>query len=138
MSKVMSLRLKDGQAERLEDVARRQRLRPSQAAARLLEEALRMDQFRHIDFQDTIHGREAFVQGMRIKVWQVEWHARNTMSYKRKPAKIAKHLNIPEHWVESALSYCRAYPEEIEEALALQNRSFEELKKVLPNLERAW
>ena len=113
----MSLRLKDDQAERLEDVARRLRLRPSQAAARLLEEALRMGQFRHIDFQDTILGRQAFVQGMRIKVWQVEWLARNAKSYKRKPAKIAEHLNIPEHWVESALSYCRAYPEEIEDEI---------------------
>jgi predicted transcriptional regulator len=76
MSKVVSMRLKDEQVERLNRFARRVGKRPSELAAQLLEEALRREEFPGIDIRETAAGREAFVGGTRLKVWHVVMHAR--------------------------------------------------------------
>ena len=135
MGKVMSMRLTDGQTERLGQVARRWGRKPSQAAATLLEEALQMDAFPLIEFRDTIVGRQAYLKGSRVKAWQVEWIARN---YDHDLTKTAEHFGMPEHYIEAGLAFARAHAVEMEEAIADNSKTFEELKQILPNIERAW
>jgi hypothetical protein len=82
MSKVMSLRLKDEQVTRLQQAARSLGRSPSQAAVLLLEEALRARDFAFVEFRDSAFGRQAFLQGTRLAVWQVvaTWRGSRTTS----------------------------------------------------------
>ena len=57
MSKVVSLRLKDDQVERLQRAVCRMGRTPSEAAALLLEEALRQRDFAFMEFRDSLAGR---------------------------------------------------------------------------------
>lgn len=132
MSKVVSLRLKDDQVERLQRMARRLGRKPSVAAALLLEEALRESEFAFVDFRDTVVGRQAFLKGTRLKVWQVAWLARH---YSGDTKRLATDLEIPEVQILGALQYAQAYPTEIEDAIADNNKSVEELRRLIPNLQ---
>lgn len=132
MSKVMSLRLKDDQVERLQRAARRLGRSPSEAAALLIEEALRVRDFPFIEFRDSPVGRQAYVQGTRLAVWQVAWLAQH---FGREADQIAAHLELPAVGIAAALRYAAAYPSEIEAALADQTRAAADLSHLIPNLE---
>ena len=133
MGKVLSIRVTEQQVGRLGRIARQMRMKPSQAAAALLEETLRMDEFPLVEFRDTAVGRQAYLQSTRLKIWMVEWIARN---YDHNMSQTAEHLSLPAHYVEAALDYARAYPREMEEAIADNSKTFEEVKKILPNVQR--
>lgn len=133
-SKVISLRLHEHQLERLERLGRRLGRSPSEAAALLLEEALRMAEFSLITFRDSPVGRQAYVSGTSLAVWEVELVAR---SFAHDVAHIAAHLQWPPLRVQAALRYAEAYPEEIE--FALQDNAsydFATISRMLPGAER--
>src|SRR5829696_753505 len=113
-SAVVSLRVSKEQAERLQRKARQLGRTPSETGAILLDESLRRDQFAFIDFRDSPVGRQAYIQGSRLAVWQVVSLAR---SYAGDARKTAQHLEWPPVKVQSALSYGKAFPEEIENAI---------------------
>ena len=54
----------------LERIARVRDQKPSTAASRFLEEAFRKERFAGIDFRETSRGRQAFIEGTRLPVWQ--------------------------------------------------------------------
>jgi hypothetical protein len=60
VSKVVSLRLRDDQVERLQRTARYLGRSPTETAALLLEESLREREFAGIEFRDSPVGRQAF------------------------------------------------------------------------------
>ncbi len=132
MSKVVSLRLKDDQVERLERAARRMGRPPSSAAIVLLEEALRMRDFPFIEFRDTIVGRQAYIKGTRLQVWMVKLIANDLDG---EAEKVAAYLEVPAMEIQAALRYAEAFHKEIDAAIADNDRGPEELKKLLPNLE---
>lgn len=125
-SHVLSLRLKTDQMERLQKLARRADRRPSELAAKLIEEALRMAEFPHIEFRDTIIGRQAYIKGSRIAPWFLAMLARD---YDRDIEQIAAHLNWPTHKVEGGLAYVEAFRAEIEADIAEIDAQEEELRK---------
>lgn len=49
--------------------------------------------------------------------------------------RIAANLGLHADLLEAGFAYAKAYPDEIAEALAEQDRDFDELKQILPNLE---
>jgi uncharacterized protein (DUF433 family) len=113
-STVVSLRVSEGQAKRLQRKARRMGRSPSETGAILLEESLRREEFAFIDFRDSSVGRQACIQGSRLSVWMVVKIAR---SYAGNVQKTANHLNrLPLH-IQAALNYAKAFPEEIESAI---------------------
>ncbi|MBI4320060.1 MAG: transcriptional regulator [Chloroflexi bacterium] len=132
MSKVLSLRLKDDQSERLRIAARRMGRSQSEAASILLEEALRQREFAFVEFRDSPVGRQAYLQGTRLAVWQVVFLAR---SYGGDVKQVSDHLGIPEIQVSAALNYASAYPVEVEEAINDNARGPELLRRLIPNLE---
>jgi uncharacterized protein (DUF433 family) len=133
MSQVVSLRLRDAQAKRLERVAARLGRTRSQAAAVLLEEAVRREEFGLIEFRSTTtRGREAFLHGTRIKAWQLISLAGDMGP---DPDALAAHLGIPVELVRAGLAYADAFPDEIQAGLAAQDVSLEDLKRLLPGLE---
>jgi len=132
-SRVVSLRVSQEQAERLQRKARQLGRSPSETGAILLDESLRKEEFAFIDFRDSAVGRQACIQGSRLAVWQVVSLVR---SYDGDVNKTAEHLQWPAVKVLAALNYAKAFPEEIENALS-DNRSydFEKISKILPQAE---
>jgi len=130
MSQVVSMRLKQGQMERLRRVARRLGLTPSETSARLVEEALRRGEFAFIDFRDSAVGRQAYLQGSSLAVWEVVMVAQ---CYDLDPERTAAHLRWPGVRVRAALNYARAFPEEIDAAIRDNDAvDFEALSRMLP------
>jgi uncharacterized protein (DUF433 family) len=132
MSRVVSLRLKDEQVERLERAARRLGRTPSETAALLLEESLRQREFAFIEFRDSPVGRQAYLQGTRLAVWQAVSLLR---AFGGDVAATAAHLEMPAVMIAAALAYAEAHSTEIEAAIADQAQAGAELGRLIPNLE---
>lgn len=134
MSQVVTMRLNASQMERLRRMAGRLGRTPGETSALLIEEALRGAEFGHIDFRDSVVGRQAYVHGTSLAVWEVVQVARG---YAMDVARTAEHLHWPAFRVQAALNYGTAFPDEIEFALndaAAMN--FETLSRMLPQATR--
>jgi uncharacterized protein (DUF433 family) len=129
-STVVSLRVSEKQAQRLQRKARRLGRSPSETGAILLEEGLRRDEFAFIDFRDSAVGRQAYIQGTRISVWMVMKIAR---TYGGDVQKTAKHLYRSRPQIQAALNYASAFPEEIEAAIKDNDAyDFGRISRMLP------
>jgi len=129
-SMVISMRLPMESGKRLKRMAHRHGWTPSDASARLVEEGLRRSEFAFIDFRDSSAGRQACMQGSTLAVWEVMLLVR---SYATDTLAVARHLRWPEAKVQAAVNYAKAFPEEIEEAIAENDSTdFEALKRMLP------
>ena len=129
-SMVISMRLPMKSGQRLRRMASRHGWTPSDASARLVEEGLRRSEFAFIDFRDSAAGRQACIQGSSLAVWEVILLARD---YKNVAGAVAKHLRWPEAKVQAAINYARAFPAEINSAIADNDAvTFESLSQMLP------
>jgi uncharacterized protein (DUF433 family) len=115
MSQVITIRLPDAQAERLKRFARRLGYSQGETGARLIEEALRMSEFAFIEFRDSIAGRQAYMQGSSLAVWEVVMVVRERGS---DVAKAAAYLGWPVARVQAAVNYAETYRDEIDTAIA--------------------
>lgn len=129
-SSVISMRLPEASSKRLKRMANRHGWTPSDTSARLVEEGLRRSEFAFIDFRDSAVGRQAYVQGSGLAVWEIMLLLR---SYKNNVRDVAKHLRWAQAKVQAAVNYAEGFPEEIEEALNENEASdFQSLKRMLP------
>ena len=129
-SMVISMRLPLKSGQRLKRMASRHGWTPSDASARLVEEGLRRSEFAFVDFRDSAAGRQACIQGSSLAVWEIMLLARQ---YKQDAAKVAKHLRWSEAKVQAAFNYARAFPEEINHAMADNDAmDFASLSQMLP------
>lgn len=129
-SMVLSMRLSVESGKRLKRIANRHGWTPSDASARLVEEGLRRSEFAFLDFRDSAAGRQAYMQGSTLAVWEVMFLLR---SYDGNVAAVAKHLRWPEAKVRAAVNYAGTFPEEINEATAENDSAdFETLQRMLP------
>ena len=127
---VISMRLPAESGNRLKRMANRHGWTPSDASARLVEEGLRRSEFAYIDFRDSGAGRQAYIQGSSLAVWEI---LLLVQSYRGDVSAVARHLEWPEAKVQAAINYAKSFPEEIEEA-ASENAAtdFEALRRMLP------
>ncbi len=132
MSKVYSIRVRDEQVRNLERLGRQLGRSPGETAGLLIEEGLRRTSFASIDFRDSPGGRQAYVTGSGMAVWEV---AMLLNSYEGDPSRVAAHLEWPVDRVEAARNYAQGFPEEIRLAIEDNNLGFEELKRILPRAE---
>lgn len=129
-SVVVSMRLPEESGKRLRRMANRHGWTPSDASARLVEEGLRRSEFAFIDFRDSVVGRQAYIQGSSLAVWEVMLIARD---YRVEAAAVARHLRWPETKVQAAFNYAKAFPDEINQSIAENDAmNFETLKRKLP------
>ena len=134
MSRVVSMRFQDAQIKRLQRLARRLGRTPSETSALLVEEALRQFEFGHIDFRDSSVGRQSYIRGSSLAVWEIVMLAQ---SYQMSVDKTAVHLGWPQFRVQAALSYAESFPEEI--AAAIEDNDFYDfntLSRMLPEAVR--
>jgi hypothetical protein len=127
---VVSMRLPLESSRRLKRMAKRHGWTPSDASARLVEEGLRRSEFAFIDFRDSPAGRNAYVQGSTLAVWEIMLLLR---SYQDDVAAVARHLQWPKAKVLAAVHYAQAFAGEIEEAISENDAiDLEALKRMLP------
>ena len=89
--------------------ARAAKTSKSDLVARYVIEKSLETEFPSISFRDSLSGREAYVTGHRVAVWEVVAVQRETKSVDR----TAKHFRWPCVLVKRALAYARAFPDEI-------------------------
>lgn len=129
-STVISMRLPEASGKRLRRMANRHGWTPSDASARLVEEGLRRSEFAFIDFRDSIIGRQAYIQGSSLAVWEVMLLYRG---YQNNLRAVARHLRWPQTRVLAAVNYAEAFAGEIDEALKENEAaSFTTIKRMLP------
>ena len=133
MSQAITVRLPDEAAEAVKQIAQRERRSVSEVGTRIVNEWLRQNRFPHIEFRTFNGEREACIKD-RLQVWQVIMVAKR---YGMDAVKTAEHLSLRPEQVRSALNYYAAYPEEIDRALADNDRGFERLREMLPGIELA-
>ncbi len=81
------------------------------------------------DFRDSSAGRQAYIQGSTLAVWQVMLLVQ---CYRGDVSAVARHLKWPEAKVQGAVNYAKAFAEEIETALSEKRRhGFEVLRNML-------
>lgn len=76
---------------------------------RLLVEKGFETKFSGISFRDSLSGREAYLTGHRVAVWEVVAVHEETKSVE----KTASHFGWPRVLVKRAMAYAQAFPEEI-------------------------
>ena len=92
--------------------ARTARTSKSDLVARYVIEKSLETEFPGISFRDSLSGREAFVTGHRVAVWEVL----DVFNETKSTAKTADHFHWPRALVTRTLAYARAYPEEVRES----------------------
>lgn len=129
-SAVISMRLPEASGKRLKRMANRHGWTSSEASARLVEEGLRRSEFALIDFRDSTIGRQAYIQGSSLAVWEVLLLYR---LHKNDLHAVAKRLRWPQIRVQAAVNYAEAFADEIDEALAENEAAgFTTIKRMLP------
>ena len=90
--------------------ARAARTSKSNLVARYVMEKSLETEFPGISFRDSLSGREAYLTGHRVAVWEVVDVYQEIKSI----GKTAEHYHWPSVLVRRALAYAKAFPEEIE------------------------
>jgi uncharacterized protein (DUF433 family) len=89
--------------------ARAARTSKSDLVARYVIEKSLETEFPGISFRDSLSGREAYLTGHRVAVWEVVVVHEDA----RTVAKTATHFRWPQVLVKRALAYAKAFPDEI-------------------------
>jgi uncharacterized protein (DUF433 family) len=106
---VQSCRIEQDHAALLLRQAKRRRLEVSTLSSLYLKEKALEEEFPGIGFRDSAGGREAYVLGHRVAVWEVVdvYHEAKTI------VRTAEHFRWPPALVRCALAYANASPTEI-------------------------
>ena len=89
--------------------ARAARTSKSNLVARYVMEKSLENEFLGISFRDSLSGREAYLSGHRVAVWEVA----EVYAELKSVEKTADHFHWPSVLVKRALAYSKAFPEEI-------------------------
>jgi len=89
--------------------ARAAKTSKSSLVARYVMEKSLETEFPGISFRDSLSGREAYVSGHRVAVWEVL----TVYEESRSMEKTAEYFHWPTVLVKRALAYAKAFPEEI-------------------------
>jgi len=113
--------------------AEARRLKRSKGAVveALAEEALRMRMFPGIAFRNEDWDRRPWVMGSALDVWQVIDIYRDVKSVD----EMVANWSLSEQQVRLALAYYERYPDEIDEHVAQNRLSIEELRELYPSIE---
>ena len=90
--------------------ARAAKTSKSNLVARYVIEKTLESEFPGIAFRGSLSGREAYVAGHRVAVWEVV----ELYDAAKSVAKAAEHFDWPPVLVKRALAYAKAFPEEIQ------------------------
>ncbi|MGO8765404.1 MAG: hypothetical protein ACLQSR_09780 [Limisphaerales bacterium] len=106
---VQSCRIEADDAALLARQAKRRHLEVSTLSSLYLKEKALEEEFPGLGFRDSAAGREAFVQGHRVAVWEVAEVYREAKTI----AKTADHFRWPPALVRCALAFARRFAKEV-------------------------
>lgn len=106
---VQSCRIEPEHAALLARQAKRRHLEVSTLSSLYLKEKALEEEYPGIGFRDSAGGREAYVQGHRVAVWEVADVYRETRSI----AKTADHFRWPPALIRCALAYAKTFAREL-------------------------
>lgn len=106
---VQSCRIEAEHAALLSRQAKRRHLEVSTLSSLYLKEKALEEEYPGIGFRDSVAGREAYVQGHRVAVWEVADVYRETKSV----ARTADHFRWPPALVRCALAYAKKFAHEL-------------------------
>ena len=106
---VQSCRVEAEHAALLSRQARRRNLEVSTLSSLYLKEKALEEEFPGIGFRDSAAGREAYLMGHRVAVWEVMDVYKEAKSI----ARTADHFGWPEYLVKCALAYAKEFSREI-------------------------
>ena len=104
----------------------------SQALAVLIEEKLREVEFPGVDFRETAIGRQPFVSGTGLTMWE---YLMVGQCYDLNAEQIANHFCHSIEKTEAFLRYYAAFPKEVETELAKNDIGYEDMLKENPNIQ---
>jgi len=108
---VQSCRLEKEEAALLSRQAKRRHLDVSTLSRLYLKEKALEEEYPGLGFRDSVGGREAYVLGHRVAVWEVVAVYDETKTI----AKTAGHFRWTPALVRCALAYAKAYPNAVAE-----------------------
>lgn len=108
---VQSCRLEKDAAKLLSRQAKRRHLEVSTLSSLYLNEKALEEEFPGIGFRDAAGGREAYLLGSRVAVWEVVDVHREAKTI----ARTADHFGWPDYLVKCGLAYAKAFPKQIAE-----------------------
>ena len=106
---VQSCRIDADYAAMLSRQAKRRHLEVSTLSSLYLKEKALEEEFPGIGFRDSVGGREAYVLGHRVGVWEVLDVYKEAKSITR----MADHFGWPDYLVKCALAYAKEFPSEM-------------------------
>ena len=102
-----NIRLPGDLAEEIRDSAQRHRTTATSVAARLIEEGIRGERFPGIDFRWAPTGRQPYLTGTGLTVWEAEMIWRH---HDRDIARILKNYpHLRPEQIQAAAAYARRY-----------------------------
>ena len=133
MSQILSLRIPDQMGERLDRFARRlgNGMTRTKAGVMLLEESLREAEFSFVEFRDSPIGRQPYMKGSGLAIWEVITIARPR---EMNAEQIAQDYPYPVENIRAALNFYEAYRDEIDQAIEDNGIGYEAMKRLLPNV----
>jgi uncharacterized protein (DUF433 family) len=106
---VQSCRIEEDHAALLTRQAKRRHLEVSTLSSLYLKEKALEEEFPGVGFRDSVGGREAYVLGHRVAVWEVVDVHQETKTI----AKTAEHFRWTPSLVRCVLAYAKSFTEEI-------------------------
>ena len=106
---VQSCRIEKDHAALLSKQAKRRHLEVSTLSSLYLKEKALEEEYPGIGFRDGAGGREAYVLGQRVAVWEVL----DVHEEAKTVGRTAGHFCWPDYLVKCALAYAKAFPEEV-------------------------
>jgi uncharacterized protein (DUF433 family) len=131
-SKPFSIRISPATEKLIAAEARRTHRSKGAVVEGLAEEALRTRIFPGIAFRGDDWDRRPWVIGTAFDVWQVIDAHRDLGSVE---AMVAEGSSLSERQIRLALAYYERFPEEIDEAIALQRRPLAQLRAEYPFID---
>jgi hypothetical protein len=109
---VQSCRISGAEAALLARQAKRRHLEVSTLSSLYLKEKALEEEYPGIGFRDAVSGREAYLHGHRVAVWEVV----DVYTELKTLAKVARHFRWPLALVRCSLAFAAMFPKQIAEA----------------------
>ena len=133
VSQILSLRIPDQMIERLDRFARRlgNGMTRTKAGVILLEESLREAEFAFVEYRDSPIGRQPYMKGSGLAIWEVIMIAQD---FGMDAERVAQAYPYPVENIKAAINFYEAYREEIDQAIKDNDIGYEAMKRLLPNV----
>ncbi len=126
-----SLRLSSRVHRYVTEEARRTRRSRAAVLEALADEAMRSRRFPGVGFKGEDWDRRAWLMGTGLDIWQVIEALHDFGSVER----MALESDLNERQIRLAAAYYREFPEEIDQAIARNRRSLQELRVEFPHID---